>query len=589
MTITTDTTLLNDPRRQAALLYWQGFSVPQIADMLQTKRPTVQSWKQRDHWEETAPLNRVESTLEARLIQLYSKPSLTPHDFKVADFLARQMERFARINRYGQTGNEADLNPRVANRNKGERKKPTKNFFSDEAIEKLEEIFFAESFEYQLRWHRAGLEHRIRDILKSRQIGATFYFSREALLHALKTGHNQIFLSASKTQAYVFREYIIQFARRVDVELTGDPIVIGNNGAKLIFLGTNSNTAQSHNGDLYVDEIFWIPNFQKLRKVSSGMASQSHLRSTYFSTPSTLAHGAYPFWSGELFNRGRARASERVDIDISHDALAAGVACPDGQWRQIVTIEDALAGGCTLFNLEQLRQENSVDDFRNLFMCEFVDDKASVFPFEDLQRCMVDSLEEWEDFAPFADNPFGSRPVWVGYDPSHSGDSAGCVVLAPPVVAGGKFRILERHQWKGMDFATQAESIRQLTEKYNVEYIGIDATGLGIGVFQLVRSFYPAARDIRYTPEMKTAMVLKAKDVIRRGCLEYDVSATDITTSFMAIRKTMTSSGRSATYEASRTEEASHADVAWATMHALLNEPLTAGSGQATSSILEFN
>lgn len=589
MTITTDTTLLNDPRRQAALLYWQGFSVPQIADMLQTKRPTVQSWKQRDHWEETAPLNRVESTLEARLIQLYAKPSLTPHDFKVADFLARQMERFARINRYGQTGNEADLNPRVANRNKGERKKPTKNFFSDEAIEKLEEIFFAESFEYQLRWHRAGLEHRIRDILKSRQIGATFYFSREALLHALKTGHNQIFLSASKTQAYVFREYIIQFARRVDVELTGDPIVIGNNGAKLIFLGTNSNTAQSHNGDLYVDEIFWIPNFQKLRKVSSGMASQSHLRSTYFSTPSTLAHGAYPFWSGELFNRGRARASERVDIDISHDALAAGVACPDGQWRQIVTIEDALAGGCTLFNLEQLRQENSVDDFRNLFMCEFVDDKASVFPFEDLQRCMVDSLEEWEDFAPFADNPFGSRPVWIGYDPSHSGDSAGCVVLAPPVVAGGKFRILERHQWKGMDFATQAESIRQLTEKYKVEYIGIDATGLGIGVFQLVRSFYPAARDIRYTPEMKTAMVLKAKDVIRRGCLEYDVSATDITTSFMAIRKTMTSSGRSATYEASRTEEASHADVAWATMHALLNEPLTAGSGQATSSILEFN
>lgn len=589
MTITTDTTLLNDPRRQAALLYWQGFSVPQIADMLQTKRPTVQSWKQRDHWEETAPLNRVESTLEARLIQLYAKPSLTPHDFKVADFLARQMERFARINRYGQTGNEADLNPRVANRNKGERKKPTKNFFSDEAIEKLEEIFFAESFEYQLRWHRAGLEHRIRDILKSRQIGATFYFSREALLHALKTGHNQIFLSASKTQAYVFREYIIQFARRVDVELTGDPIVIGNNGAKLIFLGTNSNTAQSHNGDLYVDEIFWIPNFQKLRKVSSGMASQSHLRSTYFSTPSTLAHGAYPFWSGELFNRGRARASERVDIDISHSALAAGVVCPDGQWRQIVTIEDALAGGCTLFNLEQLRQENSVDDFRNLFMCEFVDDKASVFPFEDLQRCMVDSLEEWEDFAPFADNPFGSRPVWVGYDPSHSGDSAGCVVLAPPVVAGGKFRILERHQWKGMDFATQAESIRQLTEKYNVEYIGIDATGLGIGVFQLVRSFYPAARDIRYTPEMKTAMVLKAKDVIRRGCLEYDVSATDITTSFMAIRKTMTSSGRSATYEASRTEEASHADVAWATMHALLNEPLTAGSGQTTSSILEFN
>ena len=589
MTITTDTTLLNDPRRQAALLYWQGFSVPQIAEMLQTKRPTVQSWKQRDGWDETAPLDRVGNTLEARLIQLYAKPDLTAHDFKVADFLARQLERFARINRYGQTGNEADLNPRVANRNRGERKKPKKNYFSEEAIEKLQAIFFDQSFEYQLNWHKAGLEHRIRHILKSRQIGATFYFAREALLRALATGQNQIFLSASKTQAYVFRKYIIAFARLVDVDLSGDPIVIGNNGAELLFLGTNSNTAQSHNGDLYVDEIFWIPNFQKLRKVASGMASQKHLRTTYFSTPSSLGHGAYPFWSGDLFNRGRASASERVEIDISHAALARGVACADGQWRQIVTIEDALAGGCTLFDLDTLRRENSADDFRNLFMCEFVDDKASVFPFEELQRCMVDSMEEWQDYAPFADRPFGHRVVWIGYDPSHRGDSAGCVVIAPPVVAGGKFRILERHQWKGMDFATQAESIRALTQKYNVEYIGIDSTGLGQGVFQLVRSFYPAARDIRYTPEMKTAMVLKAKDAITRGCLEYDVSATDITQSFMSIRKTMTSSGRSATYEASRTEEASHADLAWATMHVLINEPLTAATGQPSSSILDFN
>lgn len=589
MQIQTDTTLLSDPRRQAALLYWQGFSVKQIAEMLKQKAPTVQSWKQRERWDDIAPISRIETSIEARIIQLVLKTKKEGSDYKEIDLLGRQIERLARVNRYMDSGSEADLNPNVANRNKGERKKPTKNFFSEEAIAKLKEIFFAESFEYQLGWHQAGLKHRIRDILKSRQIGATFYFARESLLQALDTGNNQIFLSASKTQAYVFREYIIQFARLVDVELSGDPIVLGNNGAKLIFLGTNSNTAQSHNGDLLVDEIFWIPNFQKLRKVASGMASQSHLRTTYFSTPSTLGHGAYAFWSGELFNRGRKHASERVEIDISHNALAAGKLCPDGQWRQIVTIEDALRGGCNLFNLDVLKQENSADDFRNLFMCEFVDDNASVFPFEELQDCMVDSLVEWTDVNPYADRPFGDRPVWIGYDPSHTGDSAGCVVLAPPMVTGGKFRILERHQWKGMDFATQAESIRMLTEKYDVEYIGIDATGIGQGVFQLVRAFYPAAREIRYNAEVKTAMVLKAKDTIGSGRLEYDIAHTDITKSFMAIRKTMTASGRSATYEASRSEEASHADVAWATMHALLNEPLTAANGQQPTSILDFN
>lgn len=589
--ITTDTSLLHDPRRQAALLYWQGFSPRQIAETLSQKIPTINSWKRRDKWDDIHPISRVETSIESRLIQLIAKPKKDGGDYKEIDLLGRQIERLARVNRYSQTGNEADLNPNVRNRNKGERKAPKKNYFSDEAIEKLKSIFFEQSFGYQLGWHEAGLKYRIRDILKSRQIGATFYFSRESLLRALDTGHNQIFLSASKTQAYVFREYIIQFARMVDVELTGDPIVLGNNGAKLIFLGTNSNTAQSHNGDLLVDEIFWIPNFQKLRKVASGMASQKHLRTTYFSTPSTLAHGAYPFWSGELFNKGRSSADDRVDIDISHGALAKGALCADGQWRQIVTIEDALAGGCDLFDLDTLKRENSAEDFRNLFMCEFVDDKASVFPFEELQACMVDSRLEWEDFIQIDQHPrpFGYRPVWIGYDPSNTGDSAGCVVMAPPAVPGGKFRILERYQWKGMDFATQAESIKALTEKYVVEYIGIDATGIGQGVYQLVRNFFPAVREIRYSAEVKTNMVLKAKDLITTGRLEYDIAYTDITLSFMAIRKTMTASGRGMTYVASRSEEVSHADIAWAAMHAMINEPLTAGNGNVTPSILEFN
>jgi len=56
----------------------------------------------------------------------------------------------------------------------------------------------------------------------------------------------------------------------------------------------------------------------------------------------------------------------------------------------------------------------------------------------------------------------------------------------------------------------------------------------------------------------------------------------------MSIRKTMTASGNRSTYEASHSEEASHVDVAWAIMHALLNEPLTAASGGANLSFMEF-
>jgi uncharacterized protein YjcR len=582
-----NSTIISDPRRQAALLYWQGFSVRQIGEMLSQKTPTVQSWKTRDQWEAIAPISRVETSMEARLIQLVMKDVKEGKDYKEIDLLGRQIERLARVNRYNHTGSEADLNPNVANRNKGERKAPDKNVFSEEAIEKLGDIFIETSFEYQRGWHQAGLQHRIRNILKSRQIGATFYFAREALIDALTTGRNQIFLSASKAQAHVFKNYIIDFARQVDVDLKGDPIVLPN-GARLIFLGTNVRTAQSYTGNLYLDEYFWIPKFQELRKVASGMSLHKKWRSTYFSTPSSLAHSAYPFWSGELFNKGRRNKADRIDLDLTHAHLSKGVMCDDGQWRQIVTVEDALSGGCNLFDLEQLRLEYSPSEYENLLMCEFVDDQASVFPFAELQGCMVDSLDEWEDFDPYLKRPFAYRPVWIGYDPSHTGDSAGCAVIAPPVVSGGKFRVLERHQWKGMDFAAQARSIEDLTNRYAVEYIGIDATGIGQGVFQLVQQFFPAAREIRYSPEVKTALVLKAKDTISSGRLEYDTGHTDITASFMAIRKTMTASGNRSTYEASRSEEASHADVAWAIMHALLNEPLTAANGGQSPNILEF-
>ncbi len=43
MTISTDLSLLHDPRRQARLLFWQEFSVLQIAGTLQVKHPIVQS------------------------------------------------------------------------------------------------------------------------------------------------------------------------------------------------------------------------------------------------------------------------------------------------------------------------------------------------------------------------------------------------------------------------------------------------------------------------------------------------------------------------------------------------------------------
>ncbi|HHQ4630815.1 TPA: terminase ATPase subunit family protein [Aeromonas hydrophila] len=575
-----------EPRRQAMHLFFQGYPLRAIAELLQTPEGTVSTWKKRDGWDDIKPIDRVDFALEARLCQLIAKEMKTGGDFKEIDLLGRQLERVARVNKYSNGGNEADLNSKVANRNKGPKKAPERNVVEPEQQERLIERFESTMFDYQRVWYVAGQQYRIRDLLKSRQIGATYFFAFEAFIDALVTGRNQIFLSASKAQAHVFKQYIIQFAKEEGVELKGDPMVLPN-GAHLYFLGTNARTAQSYHGNIYMDEYFWIHGFLEFRKVASGMAMHKKWRQTYISTPSSLSHPAYAFWSGANFNRGKPKA-DKVEIDLSHANLSGGKLCADGQWRQIVTVEDAVRGGCDLFDLDQLRGEYSEDEYRNLLMCEFMDDTASVFPLAMLMRCMVDSWEVWDDYKPFAMRPMGNRPVWIGYDPAKGGqgDSAGCAVLAPPAVPGGKFRVLERHQWKGMDFAAQAEAIRQMTIRYNVAYIGIDTTGIGEGVYQNVKPFYPAVTSIQYNPSVKIQMVMKALDVMNKGRLEFDSGWNDLAAAFMSIRRGVTA-GKMPTFEASRSEETSHADIAWATMHALLHEPLAGANGTNTGS-MEF-
>ena len=556
-------------KRKAQQMYFSGYKIAEIARHLDIAASTISSWKDREKWDDVAPVGRVELALETRLNLLIAKEEKSGADYKEIDLLGRQMERMARVKKYSfGDGNEFDLNPKLANRNKGERKKAEQNAIDQEQEELLINGFLDGMFNYQRVWHKAK-ENRIRNILKSRQIGATYYFAHEAFIDALTTGHNQIFLSASKKQALQFRSYIVNYAKQTaDVDLKGETIKLPN-GAELIFLGTNSATAQSYHGNLYFDEVFWVPKFDVMRKVASGMAAQKMYRQTYFSTPTTIAHPAYAFFSGKAFNKNRAKA-DKVEIDISHENLKSGKLCADRQWKQIVTINDAMEGGCNLFNIDDLIAENSKEEFEQLFLCQFADDNTSAFKFADLQLCQVDSLEEWHDYKPFYQRPFGNREVWLGYDPAFTGDRAALAIIAPPKVDGGDYRVLHWQTFHGMDYEAQASRIKSFCDDYNVTRIVIDKTGMGSGVFQEVKKFYPMAIGLDYNADLKNEMVLKTQNLIQKRRLKFD--GNEIITSFMTVKKRITGTGK-ITYVSDRSEDASHGDLSWAIMNCILNVP----------------
>ena len=214
----------------------------------------------------------------------------------------------------------------------------------------------------------------------------------------------------------------------------------------------------------------------------------------------------------------------------------------------------------------------SADEFRNLFLCEFVDDTQSVFRLADLETCYADT-DAWPDFNPTADRPLGNLPVWGGYDPSRSRDDASFVIVAPPLKEGGEHRVVARYKWLDKSYIWQAERIRELVGRYNFRHIGVDVTGPGIGVFEQIRAFFPLATPINYSVQLKTQLVLKAKELIEAHRLKWDAGQNDIAHAFLTIRQGVTDSGQ-ISYSASRTSATGHADVAWAIMHALAAEPI---------------
>jgi len=575
---------VDEIKQAAKRLYLNGAKPQEIAKELNVKSVrTIYNWIEKGGWNDLS-CDPEELAISRRFNLLVEKENKTELDLKEMDVLTDQMYKLAKVERYKKATSEGVLNVgrsggensggsdgKGNGNNKGKKKKTVKNDVSGITIEDFKECFHDKMWGHQKHLYKVKHDKalcRTRNVLKTRQGGLTYYFAAEAFEDAILTGDNQIFLSASRGQSAIFLAYIRAFARDwFGIELKGNPAVLSN-GAELHCLSTNSRTAQGFSGHVYRDEYFWTPNFEKLNSVTSAIATHKKWRRTYFSTPSTLDHEAYPFWSGDKFNKKR---KNKVEFP-SFDELREGRLCPDGQYRYIITIEDAIKGGCKEFDLEQLKLEFPGDEFDNLFLCKFIDDKRSVFTHSALSKGICDA-SLWDDFTPKSDRPFGNTPVWIGFDPSRTRDNSTIVVIAPPLKPGGKFRVLEKLSWRGRNIQYQAKRMKELTEKYNVQYIGIDVTGMGLGVHDLVKDFYPRVTAIHYNIDNKTQMVVKALDIVANDRLRWDAEHKDISQSFLMIKQCATPGGL-ITYSANRTESEGHADVAWAIMHVLINEPL---------------
>lgn len=592
-------------------MHLDGRTMQQIAEALDVPESTVRGWKSRHGWDTASNVNGILQTLERRIDEL-SRADPTPDNLRAMRMYGIEYRQYmlmhAKLRVYeptkgGCSTSDKDFNGKLGNR--GRKSSADNNYLPPDAVDKLIDAHHSRLYAHQRIWDgianhslnpATGKPSRIINTLKSRQIGATDWKSHHSAVAAARDGRNQNFISASRAQALLFRGYIRKFVYEVtgiDLKGGGDasPMTIRTDDHPLVelrFLSASSNSAQGPHGDTINDEYFWQRDFERLRRVSSAMATHTLWRQFYISTPSTVNHPAYPFWCGEYGNKGKS-LSDQITLDISHGALRHGRHDPDGQWRQLVTLQDAVESGFDLADPELLQIEYSPSEYRNLFECQFIDDSASVFTFEMVQACMIDTLEmypekhpqsgqrrRWRDFDPEARQPFGRKVVWLGFDPSRTRDNSAVVIVAPPDDEYPKFRLLEKAQFHNLTFEYQALRIKELTERYNVKRIAIDTTGMGQGVYEKTKELVSGSKitAINYSAESKAELVTRGVDIFHNKRIELDSGHTDIAKALMTIYQTAADGG-TITYKARRTNTTGHADLAFALLHAISFEPLT--------------
>jgi len=279
----------------ARALYLRRATPKEIAqDLNLPNARIIYYWAQKGNWADLLSHESTEEAIERRYQLLVGRDKKTELELKEIDVLiAHAVKLRAQTNKHkekmaaAKSGNQGGYDSQGGNGDGAEpvkKRKYKKNDISGMTQDDFDAFAEDHLFGYQ-KHLRNNLAQQIRNILKSRQIGATWYFAIEAFENAVMTGDPQIFLSASKAQAEVFRSYIVNIAEQYfGITLTGNPIRLSN-GAELRFLSTNKNTAQSYSGHLYCDEYFWVPNFARLNEVASAMATHDKWRTTYFSTP----------------------------------------------------------------------------------------------------------------------------------------------------------------------------------------------------------------------------------------------------------------------------------------------------------------
>lgn len=307
---------------------------------------------------------------------------------------------------------------------------------------------------YQKKWVEDKARFKIG--LWSRQTGKSFATACEAVLdsNAQPNGNSNLWvvLSAGERQALEWMEKAKKWTEAVKAAVDSYEEIRDSanalmsraeirfaNGARIVAIPANPDTARGYSANLVLDEFaihekpfdIWAAIYPSITNPLSG---EKKLR--IVSTP-------------------KGRGNKFADLWEHNEKYS----------KHKVTIEDAVRMGLPI-NLEELKA--GVDDpdiWAQEYMCEFIDNTSVLLPYEMIGKCESESIKD-----------DGSSPLYVGMDIGRQKDLS---VIVTAAKLGDVLAVVDVTELRRMPFNDQLDVLLQKCLASRVRRVCIDSTGIG--------------------------------------------------------------------------------------------------------------
>ena len=307
---------------------------------------------------------------------------------------------------------------------------------------------------YQLKWVEDSSRFKIG--LWSRQTGKSFATACEAVMDcaAQPKGNSCLWvvLSAGERQALEWMEKAKKWTEAVKATVDSYDEIRDSanallsraeirfaNGARIVAIPANPDTARGYSANLVLDEFaiherpfdIWAAIYPSITNPLNG---EKRLR--IVSTP-------------------KGRGNKFADLWEHNDTYS----------KHKVTIEDAVRMGLPV-NIEELKA--GVDDpdiWAQEYMCEFIDNTSVLLPYEMIGKCESESIQD-----------DGQSPLYIGMDVGRSKDLS---VIVTAVKLGDVLAVADVTELKRMPFADQLDVLLGKALDKRVRHVCIDSTGIG--------------------------------------------------------------------------------------------------------------